>query len=433
MQKSRIAWALLVTFIAATGISTGRAEAACTIPPLPVPCTGPAVIVAKHKRSVLPSGTYGTVQVKKRGSLLLTGDTYVFCGTLQVARNGSLLASVPASIEVAGNAMFGNVTVVGPVPEDPIAPCDLHLIVAGDVVSIQRNADVRLELCAPNAALHVNTGATLVGDFVAHDSHIHRARVEPCPVTPTTTLGSTSTTTASSPTTTVSSTSTTSTSTTSTTTTTTTNTPTTTSTSSTSTSPTSTTTSTATTLISTTSTESTTSSTTTSSTTTTMPASCGNAVIEPGETCDDGNTTDESTVDSLPPDLCPANCRIETCISSAGSLSVNVNFASAASVAGYKIFVDYPEARVTIPGVGLPPAGVITNDPTQSATANDLDYGLIVVAGGLNAIPPPRLFTINFTTCVGTPPTAADFHCKVHQASDPNGNDIPMTCSVSIP
>ena len=174
--------------------------------------------------------------------------------------------------------------------------------------------------------------------------------------------------------------------------------------------------------------------TTITTTTTTIPGPvCGNGTIEgPTETCDDHNTVDESTVDTLPPDPCPANCRIESCPTPGGTLSVSVNFSSAASVAGYKVFVDYPENKVTIPGIGQPGAGVITNDPTASATANDLDYGLIVVAGGLNAIPPSRLFTINFTGC-GSTPTAAEFHCKVHQASDPNGNDIPMTCSVSIP
>jgi hypothetical protein len=172
----------------------------------------------------------------------------------------------------------------------------------------------------------------------------------------------------------------------------------------------------------------------TTTTTTTIPGPvCGNGTIEgPTETCDDHNTVDESTVDTLPPDPCPANCRIESCSTPGGSLSVSVNFSSSASVAGYKVFVNYPENKVTIPGIGQPGAGVITNDPTASATANDLDYGLIVVAGGLNAIAPSRLFTVNFTGC-GSTPTAAEFACRVHQASDPNGNDIPMTCSVSIP
>ena len=173
--------------------------------------------------------------------------------------------------------------------------------------------------------------------------------------------------------------------------------------------------------------------TTMGSTTTTNPHVCGNGVVEgPAETCDDGNTVDENTVDPLPPDACPANCRIESCNSTTQMMSVSVNFSSSASIAGYKVFVDYPESKVIIPGVGQPAAGVITNDPTNGAVGNDLDYGIIVVGSQINAIPPPRLFTLNFTSC-GSTPTAAEFRCKVHQASDTNGNDAPMTCSVSIP
>ena len=160
---------------------------------------------------------------------------------------------------------------------------------------------------------------------------------------------------------------------------------------------------------------------------------CGNGVTEGTETCDDGNTVDENTVDPLPPDACPANCRIESCNSTSATFAVNVNFSSAAGIAGYKVFVDYPEGKVVIPGAGQPAAGTITNDPTNGAIGNDLDYGIIVVGSQINAIPPPRLFTLNFTSCGGTAPTAAEFNCKVHQASDTNGNDVPMTCSVSIP
>jgi cysteine-rich repeat protein len=169
-------------------------------------------------------------------------------------------------------------------------------------------------------------------------------------------------------------------------------------------------------------------------TTTTNAHVCGNGVVEgPTETCDDGNAVDENTVDPLgSPDACPASCRIETCNSTAQTVSVSVNFAAATSISGYKVFVDYPEGKVVIPGNGQPGPGVITNDATNSAVANDLDYGVIVVGSKLGPIAPPRLLTLNFTSC-GITPTVADFNCKVHQANDTTGNDVPMTCSVSIP
>jgi cysteine-rich repeat protein len=177
--------------------------------------------------------------------------------------------------------------------------------------------------------------------------------------------------------------------------------------------------------------------TTTSTTTTTLPgAVCGNGETEgPQETCDDGNAVDESTVDTIPPDPCPANCRVEPCDNPGGSFTVSVNFAVNPGVrlAGYKVFVDYPEGEVVIPGIGQTGAGVITNDPTFSAIGNDLDYGVIVVASGVSQIPSPRLFRLTFQQCGGAVPAAGDFHCTAYQANDTNGDDVAMSCSVSIP
>jgi hypothetical protein len=167
-----------------------------------------------------------------------------------------------------------------------------------------------------------------------------------------------------------------------------------------------------------------------------LEAVCGNSTVEaPAETCDDGNTVDETTVDSIPPDPCPANCRIETCDSPGDAFALDVNFSVATGVklAGYKVFIDYPEGEVTIPGLGQTGAGVITDDPTNSAIGNDLDYGTIVVAGGISQIPAPRLFRLNFQRCGTALPTVGEFSCKAYNASDTDGNDVPMTCSVSIP
>ena len=102
-------------------------------------------------------------------------------------------------------------------------------------------------------------------------------------------------------------------------------------------------------------------------------------------------------------------------------------------MAAYKLFIDYPEAEVTIPGKGPPTAGVITDDPTSSAVANDLDYGIIVVAAGVSAIVPPRLFSITFERCRSTTPGTSEFNCVVKQASDPNGRDVPADVRGAYP
>src|SRR5580765_1848804 len=117
MQRSRtMLWAGIVGFVLTSRISTAHAQG-CSLPPLPVPCEGSDVTVSKGGGTPLAPGTYGSVRVKNGGTLVLTGDAYVFCGDLHVARNGSLLASVPTSIQVGGNVMFANATVVGPVAE----------------------------------------------------------------------------------------------------------------------------------------------------------------------------------------------------------------------------------------------------------------------------------------------------------------------------
>src|SRR5262249_27013139 len=135
MQRSRRMLRVgIAVFVLTTGVSTARAQEGCTLPPLPVPCEGSDVTVSKRGATPLGPGTYGSVRVKNGGTLVLTGDAYVFCGDLHVARNGSLLASVPTSIHVGGNVMFANATVVGPVPEDSVTPCELDLFVDGDTV-----------------------------------------------------------------------------------------------------------------------------------------------------------------------------------------------------------------------------------------------------------------------------------------------------------
>jgi hypothetical protein len=109
-------------------------------------------------------------------------------------------------------------------------------------------------------------------------------------------------------------------------------------------------------------------------------------------------------------------------------------------VAGIKVFVDYPDGKVSIPGLGNQASvtGRILNIATASGVngvPNDLDYGLIEVLGSLSPIPTPRLFTINFDTCQGAPAvTAGDFSCSVKNASDTDGNDLTgVTCTVVVP
>jgi hypothetical protein len=118
----------------------------------------------------------------------------------------------------------------------------------------------------------------------------------------------------------------------------------------------------------------------------------------------------------------------------------SVSFAvpdSSVIVQGLTLLVDYPEARVTIPGSGAVTSvrqAIINVQAGALSSPFDLDTALREqIAGTAAPMTPGQLFTINFFDCLGaTPPTAADFTCTVQLASDPLGQpDSGVTCSVS--
>ena len=158
---------------------------------------------------------------------------------------------------------------------------------------------------------------------------------------------------------------------------------------------------------------------------------CGNGVIEGfaplNETCDDGNTLDG--------DSCPASCHIDSCTPAGqctgpGPFGAHVTYTgpSGVTISGLGYFVDYPEGKITCPTF-TQPFGV-------SGDVNPLGYGFTVEALKIGGLPSPVL-TMNFQTCQGAPAaTAADFKCKVTDASDDLGNVVDpttITCAVTVP
>jgi cysteine-rich repeat protein len=162
-------------------------------------------------------------------------------------------------------------------------------------------------------------------------------------------------------------------------------------------------------------------------------AVCGNGKIEPGETCDDGNTKDG--------DSCPSNCRIERCTetSSTRRFGVFLEGQPETDVQGVTLFIRYPESKISIPSGGSddPVKGSISDTaPDVLQVPNDLDYGLREVLVGTKAFHPGgRLFTIQFRDCEGaTAPDASELHCSVEDASDSAGAHVPdLRCSVRNP
>jgi cysteine-rich repeat protein len=166
---------------------------------------------------------------------------------------------------------------------------------------------------------------------------------------------------------------------------------------------------------------------------------CGNGVVNAGETCDDGNNSDN--------DSCPADCRIDACtpITTSQRL-VSVTFAppQGALVAGLTVLVDYPEGQVDLPGNGTSfPSGTISGvPPGSSISVNDLNFNgkghavRITIAGqGGTALTPGQIVRFKFQDCQGaTPPTADDFLCTVVSATDPFLNAVVgVRCAVALP
>jgi cysteine-rich repeat protein len=164
---------------------------------------------------------------------------------------------------------------------------------------------------------------------------------------------------------------------------------------------------------------------------------CGNGFKSPeAESCDDGNNDDD--------DDCPADCVIDSCNANAGSdFTATVSFASPGNqlVGAMDIVVEYPEAKVVIPGVGEvgDRIGMLA---AGSYTQNDREHNLktVFLAGSLFGATPGQLERIHFETCAGqTAPTVGEFRCKVLSAStpalpDPGGQPLAgVTCSVALP
>jgi hypothetical protein len=167
---------------------------------------------------------------------------------------------------------------------------------------------------------------------------------------------------------------------------------------------------------------------------------CGNGQTETGETCDDGNTVDETdaSVHPNPADTCPKTCVIGACgagTTTSQNVTVHISVPGNVPLGGTTVFLDYPDDETSIPGSGANVTGNISNTPAGSLSSpNDLDYGLIEGIVNLSGFSTGVLFTVAFENCPGATITVGDFGCYVKDASDTGGNDVPgVTCSVSIP
>jgi cysteine-rich repeat protein len=187
------------------------------------------------------------------------------------------------------------------------------------------------------------------------------------------------------------------------------------------------------------------SSTSTSTTTsTTIPALCGNGVVNAGETCDDGNQSDN--------DGCPANCFIAACTPVAATVrQVTVSFTPPAgvAVAALTLLMNYPEQKVFMPPAGpqatigaanfvpLYPSSEVLIRGADLAPAGSTGSGHAVrgLVADSTAVPPGSIFQLKFQDCQGAAaPIPGEFNCRVLDATDPFTNQVNgVVCSVTLP
>ena len=163
---------------------------------------------------------------------------------------------------------------------------------------------------------------------------------------------------------------------------------------------------------------------------------CGSGFTIAPETCDDGNVVNT--------DNCPSDCIVDPCTPNTGSDDTwTVQFTSPKPIAAVRVFVDYPESKLSIPGSGDVTLGGDITDildaPFTVASMNDQDHGLRgTLAEGTGSptgfsAASGDLFTIHFETCNGAPAAVAgDFGCTVIDAADPAAKALTgVTCTVN--
>jgi hypothetical protein len=162
---------------------------------------------------------------------------------------------------------------------------------------------------------------------------------------------------------------------------------------------------------------------------------CGNAKLDAGENCDDGNQLQESGVG--PADFCPTDCNIAACTPN-GAVGATVNFTAPADLTSLTVVLYYPDAKVQVPGVNSdPPVQNAVLSSSFATTPVDTGYALRVVSidPSLVGVPSGAAFGVTFDTCQGAPAlSAGDLACFVADASDANAAPVfGATCSVTVP
>ncbi len=152
-------------------------------------------------------------------------------------------------------------------------------------------------------------------------------------------------------------------------------------------------------------------------------ATCGNRVIEPGETCGG----------------CAADCVVGPCSSPGAPTSafrVDLVPPTGFQPTTATVLLGYNSTKMSIPGTGTATSvrqRVVAAAPIpQAFTPNDLEYAVQVLIS--RNTPLGQLFTATFDHCGGVAaPTLADLACTVLSCAEGGGSVAGCTCVVSTP
>ncbi len=151
-------------------------------------------------------------------------------------------------------------------------------------------------------------------------------------------------------------------------------------------------------------------------------ASCGNGLLEPGESCK----------------TCAADCTPKECTpKNSYRAAISVVSPEASPATAVTLQVSYRTNRLSIPGAKQDKATMARVDFGESASgitaANDLGYSIRLVRAESSALPAP-MATVELDGCEGAPPpTDQDLVCIVEGCAGKGGVIADAcTCSVSI-
>jgi hypothetical protein len=114
---------------------------------------------------------------------------------------------------------------------------------------------------------------------------------------------------------------------------------------------------------------------------------------------------------------------------------VNATLGSGQSLGTVRVFLEYPEGVVIIPGSADDSnvTGSLSMTPSgANCIPNDLDYGLLQACLSFSGYAPGQFTRVGFVNCDGGPPTAGQFQCRIIEATDQIGANVSATCSVSL-